>query len=202
MPLTILKFLTSLPVCDFMPLGAFRNSSISKRCDIRFFHEEGNIRADDIKYLASKRVLMTISPGCTWSEVKSLLSKTAVLRQKPTFYTICTGRDRLHLMSLPCPDRELRNIIMSLWWDGDILWKLSFYHFRSPKLSGQLNIQTPLLQIDSIYIESALYNIVIEKSWVFVCMEYLWPDGAVAAVVWLRLYAYGAPGCRRMEPTL
>lgn len=65
LPLTFLKFLTNRSVCDFMPLGAFRNSSISKRRAIRLFHEEGYIRANDIKYLTSNGALVTLSPGHT-----------------------------------------------------------------------------------------------------------------------------------------
>ena len=55
--------------------GHFRNSSILKLRAIRSFHEQRNIRLDDIKYLASNGALVTISPNHTYSFVQINLSQ-------------------------------------------------------------------------------------------------------------------------------
>ena len=55
MPLYFSEFVINEAFSRFVPLSDFYKSWISRICDIRLFHRQGNIRSCDIKYLASWR---------------------------------------------------------------------------------------------------------------------------------------------------
>ena len=87
MPLYFLGFVTNGAFSRVVPLSDFYKSSISVICAIRLFHRQGNIRSCDIKYLASRMDEGGDLRRKVWTEIKSLLLKRAVLRQKPHFYS-------------------------------------------------------------------------------------------------------------------
>ena len=60
-PLYFLEFVTDRVILDFVTLGDFYKSWISRCCAIRYFHSQGKIRSCDIKYLASAKEKSVIS---------------------------------------------------------------------------------------------------------------------------------------------
>ena len=91
MPLYFLKFVTNGAFSRFVPLSDFYKSWISGICAIRLFHRQGNIRICDIKYVALKHDQRGVCRRKAEADIKSLLLKWAVLRQKSRFYSDNAG---------------------------------------------------------------------------------------------------------------
>ena len=107
MPLYFLKFVTNRVFSRYVPLSNFYKSSISVICDIRSFHRLRNIRLCDIKYVASRHDRTGVCRRKAEADIKSLLQKWAVLRQKSRFHSDNTERERLDLMSQARQEREM-----------------------------------------------------------------------------------------------
>ena len=107
MPLYFLGFVTNGASLRFAPLSDFYKLSISGGCAIRLFHKRGDLRSCDIKYVASRYAQKSFRRRKAEAEIKSLLQKWEVLRQKTRFHSDITGRGRLDLMSQARQERKM-----------------------------------------------------------------------------------------------
>ena len=133
MPLYFLEFVSNGAFARSVPLSDFYKSWISGSCDIRLFHRWSDIWSCDIKYVASRHDQRGVCRRKTEAEIKSLLQKWAVLRQKSRFHSDNTGRERLNLMSQARQERKMWKSLMAYEWDKANLWK-PFSSHNGPNL--------------------------------------------------------------------
>ena len=141
MPLDFLKFVTNIPVLDFVPLGGFHKSWLQAACDIKYFHRTMHHRMYDIKFEAFKHAISTVKRRKAWTEIKSYLQILQVLRQKTKIYSNNTDGKRLHLMSSPRPEKKLWKSIMAYSGERCILWKQEIVWLDMPELVHQSYIK-------------------------------------------------------------
>ena len=83
----------------------FTNHQFQGAVPLDYFTNGGDIQSCDIKYVASRYAQKSFGRRKAEAEIKSLLQKWAVLRQKSRFHSDNAEQERLDLMSQASQER-------------------------------------------------------------------------------------------------